>query len=84
MNGAQVRQIIIGNANMYWNKIFEHDNEGEEFINFLHGTSDRNQWGGANQMAMFANMENIKIEVYSHGMPCQIYEFKREDEQNNT
>eukprot|EP00972_Heterocapsa_arctica_P017352 2562204-Heterocapsa_arctica.AAC.1 len=33
-------------------------------------------------MAMFAKMENIKIEVYSHGMPCQIYDFKGNDEIN--
>eukprot|EP00972_Heterocapsa_arctica_P028325 4165634-Heterocapsa_arctica.AAC.1 len=44
-------------------------NEGEEFITLIQETSDRNQWGPANQMAMFAKMENIKIEVYSHGMP---------------
>eukprot|EP00972_Heterocapsa_arctica_P098458 14528629-Heterocapsa_arctica.AAC.1 len=81
MNGAQVRQRIIENANMYWDELFESDNEGEEFINFLHETSDRNQWGGANQMAICAKMENIKIEVYSHGTPCQIYEFEGEDEQ---
>eukprot|EP00972_Heterocapsa_arctica_P079833 11763327-Heterocapsa_arctica.AAC.1 len=34
-------------------------------------------------MAMFAKMENIRIEVYSHGIPCQIYEFDGEDEQHN-
>eukprot|EP00972_Heterocapsa_arctica_P000988 138209-Heterocapsa_arctica.AAC.1 len=45
-------------------------------------TSDRTQWGGANQLAMFANVENIKIEVYSHGMPCQIYDFQGNDEIN--
>eukprot|EP00972_Heterocapsa_arctica_P020628 3041499-Heterocapsa_arctica.AAC.1 len=33
-------------------------------------------------MAMFAKMENIKIEVYSHGMPCQIYDFQGDDEIN--
>eukprot|EP00972_Heterocapsa_arctica_P113545 16437660-Heterocapsa_arctica.AAC.1 len=26
-------------------------------------------------MAIFAKMENIKIDVYSHGIPCQTYEF---------
>eukprot|EP00972_Heterocapsa_arctica_P056950 8403859-Heterocapsa_arctica.AAC.1 len=83
-NGAQVRQRIIEKANMHWQEVFEYVNEGEEFINFLQETSDRNQWGGASQMALFAKMENIKIEVYSHGMPCQIYEFKGEDEQNKS
>eukprot|EP00972_Heterocapsa_arctica_P058967 8690514-Heterocapsa_arctica.AAC.1 len=29
-------------------------------------------------------MENIKIEVYSHGMQCQIYESIGEDEQNKS
>eukprot|EP00972_Heterocapsa_arctica_P105076 15482007-Heterocapsa_arctica.AAC.1 len=33
-------------------------------------------------MAIFAKMENIKIEVYSNGIPCQTYEFDGEDEQN--
>eukprot|EP00972_Heterocapsa_arctica_P014332 2108797-Heterocapsa_arctica.AAC.1 len=62
INGAQARQIIIEKANIHWQEVFEYDNEGEEFINFLRETSDRQQWGGANQMALFANMENIKIE----------------------
>eukprot|EP00972_Heterocapsa_arctica_P055781 8227973-Heterocapsa_arctica.AAC.1 len=42
------------------------------------------QWGGANQMAIFPKMENIKIQVYSHGMPCQTYEFQGEDENNKS
>eukprot|EP00972_Heterocapsa_arctica_P034838 5128935-Heterocapsa_arctica.AAC.1 len=29
-------------------------------------------------------MENIKIQVYSHGMPCYIYEFDGEDEQHKS
>eukprot|EP00972_Heterocapsa_arctica_P063183 9322126-Heterocapsa_arctica.AAC.1 len=71
MNGNQLRQSIIEKANLYWNEVFEYDIEGKEFIHFLLETGDRNQWGGANQMAIFANMENIKIYVYSHGIPCQ-------------
>eukprot|EP00972_Heterocapsa_arctica_P105778 15582825-Heterocapsa_arctica.AAC.1 len=62
MNGNQVRQIIMEKANLDWNDVFEYDIEGEEFINFLKETSDINQWGGANQMARFAKMENIKID----------------------
>eukprot|EP00972_Heterocapsa_arctica_P027074 3982244-Heterocapsa_arctica.AAC.1 len=69
MNGAQVRQHIIEQTNIHWQEIFEYDNPGEEFINFLQETADRTQWGGANQMTIFAKMENIKIQVYSHGMP---------------
>eukprot|EP00972_Heterocapsa_arctica_P024968 3680298-Heterocapsa_arctica.AAC.1 len=62
MNGAQVRQRIIEKANIHWQENFEYDNEGEEFIHFLQETSGRNKWGGANQMAMCAKMEHIKIE----------------------
>eukprot|EP00972_Heterocapsa_arctica_P020028 2956353-Heterocapsa_arctica.AAC.1 len=68
---------------MHWQNIFEYDDEGEEFISFLQETSDRTQWGGANQMAMFAKLENIKIKVYRRGMPCQIYDFQGNDEINN-
>eukprot|EP00972_Heterocapsa_arctica_P069548 10275174-Heterocapsa_arctica.AAC.1 len=68
--------------NLYWNELFEYDIEGEEFINFLKETSDIHQWGGANQMAIFAKMENIKTYVYSHGIPCQTYEFDGGDEQH--
>eukprot|EP00972_Heterocapsa_arctica_P060694 8954373-Heterocapsa_arctica.AAC.1 len=82
MTGNQVRQSIIANANLYWNDMFEFEIEGEEFINFLSGTGDRNQWGGARQIVIFAKMGNIKIEVHSHGIPCQIYEFDSNDEQN--
>eukprot|EP00972_Heterocapsa_arctica_P112323 16431132-Heterocapsa_arctica.AAC.1 len=82
MNGAQVRQRIIEKANLYWIEVFEYDIEGEEFIHFLQETADRNQWGGANQMAIFAKMEHIKIDVYSHGIPCQTYQFDSGDEQN--
>eukprot|EP00972_Heterocapsa_arctica_P018646 2756201-Heterocapsa_arctica.AAC.1 len=35
-------------------------------------------------MAIFAEMENIKIDVYIHGIPCQTYEFDSGDEQNKT
>eukprot|EP00972_Heterocapsa_arctica_P102152 15053338-Heterocapsa_arctica.AAC.1 len=62
MNGAQVRQHIIDKANIHWQSIFEYDNHGEEFINFLQETADGTQCGGANQMAIFAKMENIKIQ----------------------
>eukprot|EP00972_Heterocapsa_arctica_P085142 12545516-Heterocapsa_arctica.AAC.1 len=62
MTGNQVRQSIIDKANLYRNNIFESDIEGEEFINFLSVTGDRNQWRGARQISIFANMENIKIE----------------------
>eukprot|EP00972_Heterocapsa_arctica_P031233 4599226-Heterocapsa_arctica.AAC.1 len=61
MNGNQVRHIILEKVNLYWNEVFEYDIEGEEFVNFLKETSYRNQWRGANQMAIFAKMENIKI-----------------------
>eukprot|EP00972_Heterocapsa_arctica_P084963 12519415-Heterocapsa_arctica.AAC.1 len=62
LNGAQVRQRIIEKANLYCNEVFEYDIEGEEFIHFLQETAERNQCGGANQMAIFAKMENIKID----------------------
>eukprot|EP00972_Heterocapsa_arctica_P005665 836230-Heterocapsa_arctica.AAC.1 len=57
MNGNQVRQRILEKVNLYWNEVFEYDIEGEEYTNFLKETADRNQWGGANQMAIFAKME---------------------------
>eukprot|EP00972_Heterocapsa_arctica_P113755 16438917-Heterocapsa_arctica.AAC.1 len=82
MNGNQVRQSILEKANLYWNEVFEYNIEGEEFINLLQETGDRNQWGGANQMAIFAKMENIKIDVYSHGIPCKTYEYDSHGEQN--
>eukprot|EP00972_Heterocapsa_arctica_P059001 8696775-Heterocapsa_arctica.AAC.1 len=62
--------------------MFDFDLEGEEFINFLSGTGDRKQWGGARQIAIFATMENIKIDVHSHGIPCHLYDFDRNDELN--
>eukprot|EP00972_Heterocapsa_arctica_P104997 15472211-Heterocapsa_arctica.AAC.1 len=61
MTGNQVWQSIIDKANIYWNEVFEHDIEGEEFINFLKETGDRNQWGGANKIAIFAKMETLKV-----------------------
>eukprot|EP00972_Heterocapsa_arctica_P103492 15251873-Heterocapsa_arctica.AAC.1 len=60
MTGNQVRESIIAKANLDWNDMFEFDLEGDEFINFLSGTADRKQWGGATQITIFANMENIK------------------------
>eukprot|EP00972_Heterocapsa_arctica_P065185 9623169-Heterocapsa_arctica.AAC.1 len=62
--------------------MFEFDPEGEEFINSLSGTGDRKQWGGARHIAIFAKMENIKSDVHSHGIPCQVYNFDSNDEQN--
>eukprot|EP00972_Heterocapsa_arctica_P031833 4691032-Heterocapsa_arctica.AAC.1 len=60
MTGNQVRQSIMDKANLYCNEIFKFDTEGEEFIYFLKETGDRNQWGGANQIAIFATMDNFK------------------------
>eukprot|EP00972_Heterocapsa_arctica_P083898 12362187-Heterocapsa_arctica.AAC.1 len=71
MTRNQVRESIIAKANLYCNDMFEFDFEGEKFINFLSGTGDRQQWGGARQIAIFTNMENIKIDVHSHGIPGQ-------------
>eukprot|EP00972_Heterocapsa_arctica_P083357 12283624-Heterocapsa_arctica.AAC.1 len=64
MTGDQVRQSIMDKANLYWNEVFKVDTEGEEFINFIRETGYINQWGGANQIAIFAKMEHIKIEVH--------------------
>eukprot|EP00972_Heterocapsa_arctica_P047475 7001436-Heterocapsa_arctica.AAC.1 len=61
MTGNQVRQSIIDKANLYWSNIFEFDIEGEEFMNFTSETGDRNHWGGAKQIAIFAKMANIKV-----------------------
>eukprot|EP00972_Heterocapsa_arctica_P029934 4411031-Heterocapsa_arctica.AAC.1 len=62
--------------------MFEFYIEGEEFINFLSEAGDRKQWGGARQIAIFAKMENTKMDVHSHGTPCQVYDFDSNDEQN--
>eukprot|EP00972_Heterocapsa_arctica_P062353 9190931-Heterocapsa_arctica.AAC.1 len=62
MTGNQVRESIIGKANIDWSVIFDFDTDGEEFMNFLCETSDKKQWGGARQMAIVAKMENINIE----------------------
>eukprot|EP00972_Heterocapsa_arctica_P037064 5456065-Heterocapsa_arctica.AAC.1 len=62
--------------------MLDFDLEGEEFINFLSGAGDRTQWGGASQITIFANMEHIKIDVHSHGTPCQVYDFDSNDDQN--
>eukprot|EP00972_Heterocapsa_arctica_P069060 10204076-Heterocapsa_arctica.AAC.1 len=71
MTGDQVRDSISAKANLYWNDMFDFDLEGEELTNFLSETGDRKQWGGARQIAIFATMANIKIDVHSHGIPCQ-------------
>eukprot|EP00972_Heterocapsa_arctica_P107799 15876515-Heterocapsa_arctica.AAC.1 len=71
MTGDQVRESIIAKASLYCNDIFDFDLEGEEFKHFLSGTGDITQWGGARQIAIFAKLENIKIDVHSHGIPCQ-------------
>eukprot|EP00972_Heterocapsa_arctica_P008549 1247205-Heterocapsa_arctica.AAC.1 len=53
-------------------------------MHFFRETGDIHQWGGANQIAIFATMENIKLDVHSHGIPCQSYEFDSNDKQHNT
>eukprot|EP00972_Heterocapsa_arctica_P081871 12065539-Heterocapsa_arctica.AAC.1 len=62
MTGNQVRDSIIAKANLYCNDMFDFGIEGEEFIHFLSETGDRKLWGGARQIAIFAKMENIKID----------------------
>eukprot|EP00972_Heterocapsa_arctica_P000387 55959-Heterocapsa_arctica.AAC.1 len=75
MTGNQVRENIIAKANLYWENIFEFYTDGEEFINFLNGTGDKKQWGGARRMAIFAKMENISIEAHSHGNAMHIFSY---------
>eukprot|EP00972_Heterocapsa_arctica_P051801 7620325-Heterocapsa_arctica.AAC.1 len=84
MTGNQVRESIIEQTNLYWSVIFEFDTDGEEFIHFLSGTSDKKQWGGARQMARFPKMENIKIEVHSHGNAKHTFSYDSDDEQNKS
>eukprot|EP00972_Heterocapsa_arctica_P004309 640507-Heterocapsa_arctica.AAC.1 len=60
----------------------EFDLDGEEYINFLSGTADNKQWGGARQVAIFSRIENVRVDMHSFGNMVQTYEFDNGDEDN--
>eukprot|EP00972_Heterocapsa_arctica_P091681 13521083-Heterocapsa_arctica.AAC.1 len=37
-------------------------------------TGTRTEWGGAEQIAVFAHIRNIKVEVHAYGMAAQVIE----------
>eukprot|EP00972_Heterocapsa_arctica_P025493 3752718-Heterocapsa_arctica.AAC.1 len=74
MNGNQVRDCIVEKANIYWSDIFEFDTDGEEFIYLLCETTDKKQWGGARQVAIFANMENLLCNIQIRGAQPNHYD----------
>eukprot|EP00972_Heterocapsa_arctica_P042336 6239484-Heterocapsa_arctica.AAC.1 len=45
MDGHQVRNSIVDKSNVHWQDTMAFDLDGEEYINFLSGTSGTQQWG---------------------------------------
>eukprot|EP00972_Heterocapsa_arctica_P021827 3209609-Heterocapsa_arctica.AAC.1 len=75
MNGNQVRDSIMEKSNMHWSEVMYADIDGDEYINFLGETADRKQCGGARQVAIFARMENVRVDIHSYGNMVQTYDY---------
>eukprot|EP00972_Heterocapsa_arctica_P079710 11744217-Heterocapsa_arctica.AAC.1 len=75
MNGNQVRDSVVEKSNMHWSEVMDLDIYGDEYINFLGETADKKQWGGARQVAIFACMENVRVDIHSYGNMVQTYDY---------
>eukprot|EP00972_Heterocapsa_arctica_P000018 2893-Heterocapsa_arctica.AAC.1 len=60
---------------MHWSEVMYVYIDGDEYINFLGETADRKQWGGAaRQVAIFARMGNLRVDIHSYGNMVQTYD----------
>eukprot|EP00972_Heterocapsa_arctica_P107204 15793087-Heterocapsa_arctica.AAC.1 len=71
MDGNQVRSSIVEQPSKHWKDTMEFDLDGEQYINFLSGTSDKKQWGGAKQVAICSRIEAVKVDIHSFGNMVQ-------------
>eukprot|EP00972_Heterocapsa_arctica_P111195 16371433-Heterocapsa_arctica.AAC.1 len=60
MEGNQVRAELLERVLERWGKIREHHTDGSGLKHFKEETGDRNGWGGAEQIAVFAHIHNIQ------------------------
>eukprot|EP00972_Heterocapsa_arctica_P089690 13227552-Heterocapsa_arctica.AAC.1 len=82
MDKNLARDSIVEQSNVHWKDTMDFDLDGEEFINFLGETADRNEWGGARQVAIFSRIANVRIDIHSVGNVVQTFEFYSSDEVN--
>eukprot|EP00972_Heterocapsa_arctica_P034789 5121091-Heterocapsa_arctica.AAC.1 len=52
----------------------EHDLDGSGLAHFIEETGKRKEWGGAEQIAVFAHLRNIKVEVHEYGMEVPTFD----------
>eukprot|EP00972_Heterocapsa_arctica_P064701 9547564-Heterocapsa_arctica.AAC.1 len=61
----------------------EHDPHGSALAHFIEETQDRKEWGGAEQIAVFAHIHKLKVEVLGYGMDPQIFDGSDTEQDNN-
>eukprot|EP00972_Heterocapsa_arctica_P092965 13711948-Heterocapsa_arctica.AAC.1 len=52
----------------------EHAIYGSRLEHFKDEAGDRNEWGGAEQIAVFARIHNIEVEVHAYDMSVQVFD----------
>eukprot|EP00972_Heterocapsa_arctica_P053530 7883599-Heterocapsa_arctica.AAC.1 len=70
--GDQIRAELVERALHCWVKILEHDVDGDGLEHFIEETGNRNERGGAKQIAVFAQIHKTKVEDHAYGMDTQV------------
>eukprot|EP00972_Heterocapsa_arctica_P054582 8040405-Heterocapsa_arctica.AAC.1 len=65
--------IIIEQVVEHWYQTMDFDVDGSGLEHFIKETQDRNEWGGYEQIAVFARSFQIVLEIMSLGNRMQTY-----------
>eukprot|EP00972_Heterocapsa_arctica_P027331 4016534-Heterocapsa_arctica.AAC.1 len=68
----QVRAQLLERVHDCWDRSMEHDIYGTGLDRFEYETATRKERGGAQQVAVFAQIHKIKIEIHAYGMAEQV------------
>eukprot|EP00972_Heterocapsa_arctica_P097256 14349071-Heterocapsa_arctica.AAC.1 len=74
MGCNQVRAELLERVLERWGKTMEHDIGGSGLDHFKEETGDKNEWGDAEQIAVFAHIHKMKVEVHAYGMDVQVFD----------
>eukprot|EP00972_Heterocapsa_arctica_P087359 12883714-Heterocapsa_arctica.AAC.1 len=84
LDGDQIRQAIVDRVEECWKNIMEHDIDGSALTHFLAEANNRKEWGGAEQIEVFAHIHKIGIEVLGYGIDLQYFDGSCVDQDKKT
>eukprot|EP00972_Heterocapsa_arctica_P003934 585612-Heterocapsa_arctica.AAC.1 len=68
----EFRAQLSERAHERWGKTMEHDIYVTGLETFKFETGTRTEWGGAEQLAVFAHIHKIRVDIHAYGMAEQV------------